>query len=111
MDSPLDNYDIVKIILNILKYDFNTLYNLLHVNNLIRTEILSNNTYPKLIDILIKYKISQLDNLIIDIKKNNQNIAILNNIIKNNIKSIQLYNENKQLLSNDDNFIELLKKK
>ena len=68
-EPPLDNYDIVKIILNILKYDFNTLYNLLHVNNLIRTEILSNNTYPKLIDILIKYKISQLDNLIIDIKK------------------------------------------
>lgn len=89
MDSPFNNYDIVKEILNNLKDEPHNLLKLAHTCSFFRKEIIENDLFPEMIDIIKNnniYQVKELEKKIIK-KKNNKNS--LTNILKNNISNLK----------------------
>lgn len=67
MDSPFDNIDIIKIILGKFKDDPHNLLKLTHTSSFLRKEIIKNDIYPHIINIIKNnniYQVKQIENKI-----------------------------------------------
>jgi hypothetical protein len=104
MNSPFDNYDILKLIVYNFKDDPYNLLKLSHTSSFLRKEIIKNNIYPHMIDIIKNYNIDHLKVAEDELIKINKEKMIVLNIVKNfldSLKTLKIYynmmfiNENK----------------
>lgn len=122
MDSPFDNFDIVKHFTYLFKDDPHYLLKLAHTSSYFRKEILENEVYPELIDIIKRnniYQVLQLEKLIISTTKNKERLKdILNNykfilmeIEKDDIEDIDAIQFNKNEIKKYNTSINKLSEK
>ena len=95
MDSPFDNIDIIKIILGIFKDEPHYLLKLAHTSSFLRKEIIENDLFPHIINIIKNnniYQVKQIEKDIINIKRNKDSLITLLKNNKSNLREMEKAN-------------------
>lgn len=96
MESPFNNYDIIKyLIKKEFKDDSHNLLKLAHTSSFLRKEIIENELYPEMIDIIKNnniYQVKELEKKIIQKKRNKDSLITLLKNNNSNLREIERSN-------------------
>ena len=96
METPFNNNDILKIIISYFINDSRTLLKLSHVSTIFRSEIINNDIYPSMNNIIKNNNIVFLKVTEDNIININKEINQITNIIRNYLSNLQLLDVNNE---------------